>query len=223
MDVEIIGPRDIAVCTAKTPSPTATTYRALDQAFAGLNRILFDDRCPPCIITFRCEGSVLGCYRSNKLTSEDGTAKIDEIALNPKFFHTQGPREVISTLAHEMVHQLQHHFGKPMRNGYHDRKWGAAMKAIGLWPSSTGKPGGRETGVRMSHYIVEGGPFDRAFAELNTTIEWGDVMRPEQEGPAPRAKRRKFTCPGCGWNYLAAATTAGMGACIPCGTEMIMT
>jgi hypothetical protein len=32
------------------------------------------------------------------------------------------------------------------------------MKEIGLHPSATGEPGGKETGKHMSHYIVSGGP-----------------------------------------------------------------
>jgi hypothetical protein len=39
----------------------------------------------------------------------------------------------------------------------------AWMERIGLMPSATGAPGGRRTGQRMTHYIIRGGLFDRAF------------------------------------------------------------
>jgi hypothetical protein len=63
-----------------------------------------------------------------------------------------------------MVHQEQDHFGKPSRNGYHNKGWGLLMERVGLMPSSTGKPGGKRTGQKVSHYILADGPFARAFA-----------------------------------------------------------
>jgi hypothetical protein len=40
------------------------------------------------------------------------------------------------------------------------------MKEVGLYPSSTGAVGGKETGQRMSDYIIDGGPFDLSFGRL---------------------------------------------------------
>ena len=37
------------------------------------------------------------------------------------------------------------------------------MDELGLTPSSTGEPSGDRVGYRMSHYIVDGGAFARAF------------------------------------------------------------
>src|SRR5450756_2278696 len=59
----------------------------------------------------------------------------DEIALNPAHFATRKPDEVLATLAHEMVHLWQHHFGKQPRKGYHDKQWAAKMFDIGLIPT----------------------------------------------------------------------------------------
>jgi hypothetical protein len=56
-----------------------------------------------------------------------------------------------------MVHQEQKHFGKPSRNGYHNKQWSRWMERIGLVPSATGAPGGKRTGQRMTHYIIRGG------------------------------------------------------------------
>jgi hypothetical protein len=39
------------------------------------------------------------------------------------------------------------------------------MKRIGLHPSNTGEPGGRETGEHMSDYIVEGNPYAARITE----------------------------------------------------------
>ena len=42
------------------------------------------------------------------------------------------------------------------------------MEAIGLMPSNTGQAGGRKVGEQMTHYIIEGGLFARACAQLLT-------------------------------------------------------
>jgi hypothetical protein len=40
------------------------------------------------------------------------------------------------------------------------------MEEIGLMPSSTGAPGGKKTGQKMSDYIIPGGVFIEAFKRL---------------------------------------------------------
>src|SRR5438045_2690403 len=60
-------------------------------------------------------------------------------------------------------------YGGPKRGNYHNKEWATKMIALGLMPSSTGMPGGRITGTKMSHYILEDGLFCQVFAELQTT------------------------------------------------------
>lgn len=97
--------------------------------------------------------------------SED-VSRVSEIALNPDCLsHT--PREIAATIVHEMLHQWQHEHGlKKSRRGYHNAEWGSKMESVGLMPSSTGAPGGKKTGAKMSDYVIEGGPFAVAFGEL---------------------------------------------------------
>ena len=99
----------------------------------------------------------------------DESVKCDEIALNPTNFHSRSVTDILSTLVHEMVHLQCQHEGKSCRGGYHDRQWGKAMKEIGLYPSNTGMPGGKETGQQMSHYPISGGPFAVACMSLLAT------------------------------------------------------
>jgi hypothetical protein len=40
------------------------------------------------------------------------------------------------------------------------------MKQIGLQPSATGQPGGKETGQSMSHYIIADGHYAKTYAKL---------------------------------------------------------
>jgi hypothetical protein len=113
---------------------------------------------------------------------------------------------VLSTLAHEMAHLWQQHFGKPSRSAYHNKEWAAKMKEIGLQPSDTGAPGGKETGQKMTHYIVAGGPFAVACRELLSDgyrLAWGEVIdaaKDDGDDDKNKSNRVKYTCPGCGVN-----------------------
>ena len=100
----------------------------------------------------------------------------------------------------------QHHFGKPSRNGYHNRQWADTMDAIGLCPSSTGQPDDSRTGQRVSHYIASGGPFDQACARLlarGFTLSWHDRTREDAGDTKPTNTRMKCTCPACRVNAWA--------------------
>src|SRR5205823_1652689 len=88
---------------------------------------------------------------------------------------------------------------------YHNCEWAAKMKEIGLYPSSTGAAGGKETGQNMSHYVIAGGAFATACAALVSEgfrLAWGeiaDAMRDTDEGDDTNHRpRTKYTCPGCG-------------------------
>jgi hypothetical protein len=76
---------------------------------------------------------------------------------------------------------------------------------IGLYPSSTGAPGGKETGQRVSHYIVEGGPYAQAWTELAAegfVLHWESPPESAQ-ARSKKASKTKYTCPGCGLNAWA--------------------
>ena len=130
------------------------------------------------------------------------THVFDKIAMNPRVFKKSSVEDVLATLVHEMVHLEQFHFGNPSRGKYHNREWGRMMKRFGLYPSNTGKPGGKETGQQMTHYVVEGGPFSITYAELLKTglaIEYADVWS-EKERKEPDNSKLKYTCSACGAN-----------------------
>jgi hypothetical protein len=89
---------------------------------------------------------------------------------------------------------------------------------IGLYPSSTGKPGGKETGHRMSHYIVTGGKFAEVFAALAKTGWRLDLESAQHAGKRgePDSKTR-FTCPACGAKAWGKPDLQIV--CIPAGRE----
>lgn len=198
--------------------PTAEFYSVCEIAYNYLNRQLFDDELPNCLITLQRRKQSYGYFSSKRFNSDKGNY-CDEIALNPLHFEERGDVEVLSTLAHEMVHLWQHHFGKPGRGRYHNREWADRMKTIGLYPSDTGKPGGKEIGDSMTHYVIEGGPFERAASELivnGFSLKWREALAQNNgysiagdpiDGRAGNAnksgKRIKYSCPICALNVWA--------------------
>ena len=139
--------------------------------------------------------------------------------MNPMHFRTRSPDMVLSTLGHEMNHQRQYHQGKPSRRGYHNAQWGAWMEEMGLMPSTTGQPGGRRTGQRVTHYIIPDGPFASAIIELPFDPDslYQDVWG-EKEGK-PRKRKIKYECPECGLAMWGNKSEARI-ACVECDCEM---
>jgi hypothetical protein len=181
-------------------NPTQRTYKTLDDAYRFFNERLFAGKLPGCLITMQRKNQAYGYFAGGRFGSVDGKEVTDEIALNPSHFKNRTSEQSLSTLVHEMAHLQQHHFGKPSRTGYHNKEWGQMMRAVGLIPSDTGAPGGREVGQKVSHYIDEGGPFALVCADL--TAEGFDALYVElwSEGDAAKAKKKaasktRYTCP----------------------------
>lgn len=159
-------------------TPTVTTYAELQQIFDTLNERLFDGSLKPCLMTLQREKQTMGYFSHRRFVASDGGGEFtDEIALNPAYFASHGLREVFQTVAHEMAHLWQAHYGSPGRGRYHNREWAEKMIAIGLMPTDTGGPGGKTTGQRISDYPIEGGPFLAAYEALATRafrLTWVD-------------------------------------------------
>jgi hypothetical protein len=76
------------------------------------------------------------------------------------------------------------------------------MKTLGLQPSSTGQPGGKETGQRVSHYIISGGAYAQSYTKLASggfKLSWNS-RKPDSKR---RESKNKFTCSTCGQNAWA--------------------
>ncbi|POZ49820.1 SprT-like domain-containing protein [Methylovulum psychrotolerans] len=101
--------------------PTQETYSALQTAYEHFNLELFGGALPECLITLqRKERRVLGYFGSNRFEEIGSGQRTDEIAMNPQHFKSREMMETLSTLAHEMAHQWQAHFGTPSRKAYHN-------------------------------------------------------------------------------------------------------
>ncbi len=192
-----------------THNPTQQTYDSLTKAYEHFNVALFGGKLPPCLITMQRYKGAYGYFSGGRFASASSPEEItDEVALNPNHFAARSAASVLSTLAHEMVHLWQHHFGTPSRTGYHNKEWAAKMREIGLIPTDSGEPGGKETGQSITHYLEAGGSFERAcsaFLATGTAILYQDRAREGEEATrkTKAASKTKYTCPTCGVNAWA--------------------
>ena len=135
--------------------PTEQAYEELQLAYDWFNQRLFDGVLPPCLITFQRNKRTMGYFSKERFVDQSGK-KTDEIALNPEYFAVIPLDELLSTLVHE---------------------WADKMMAVGLCPSDTGQPGGKQTGDQMMDYILENGRFRHecdALIETKFKISWYD-------------------------------------------------
>lgn len=212
-------------------SPTLENAAAWQLVYQYFNVRLFDGKLPGCNITNTRHRGTLGYFKRNAFADKSGIV-CHEISINPAGVAVYGDAEAFGTLAHEMGHLAREEFCPPNRTGkkgargYHDRQWAAVMQRIGLMPSDTGKPGGKKTGFRVSHYVIEGGPFDIACRELLLTyfeIPWADnpahidalaacPTGQTSEDLTPKSTRARFICQQCdlkAWSRYSAKLDCG--------------
>lgn len=180
--------------------PTAEQFRAYQAMYDYFNAVLFLGSLSPVLLNFSRAGRAYGFFAPERWESAD--ARTHEISLNPHHLLTRPAIETTSTLVHEMVHLWQWEQGKTSRRGYHNQEWAEKMQAVGLMPSDTGLPGGRLTGQRMTHYIIDSGPFSLAFAEMPSEhlLPWQALPDPQtaaggaKKGAMSRNKA-VYSCP----------------------------
>jgi predicted SprT family Zn-dependent metalloprotease len=188
-------------------------HSRLQNAYDFYNAFLFGGELPQCLITLNRKRGARGYFWQSIYTARRGNGTTDEIAMNPEHFG-RTDAEILSTLVHEMCHLWHAHFGKPSRNGYHNKAWGDRMELLGLMPSNTGQPGGKKTGQQMTHYVIAGGDFERATRELlaeGFQLYWktgdggkGGTVAGTLGAPAASDKNKvKYSCATCGQNAWA--------------------
>jgi predicted SprT family Zn-dependent metalloprotease len=196
--------------TVQKIKPTIEQFTKYQAAYDHFNAKLFGNQLRPCLLVFR-EGAkkkgliTLGHFAWDRW-ERDGTL-CHEISLNPETLRLPLV-ETMATLVHEMVHQWQDDHGRKPRSAYHDKQWAAKMVEVGLIPSNTCRPGGKQIGQQMGHYPEENGRFLAAFASMPESIRlpWvtGGNLIPEkakEEEEKAKAKNKiKYTCAGCELN-----------------------
>jgi predicted SprT family Zn-dependent metalloprotease len=179
---------------------TPIEYGGLQEAYEYFNKALFGGVLPDVFITYQRRAHSRGYFSANRFSGRGAQLGRHELALNPDTFIDRSDEQICSTLVHEQCHAVQHEKGRPS-GSYHNKEWAAIMKGVGLQPSSTGAVGGKETGHRVSHYVIPGGLFARAFAELASTgwrLNLQSAHRSGKSGGTNNSKT-KFTCT-CGQN-----------------------
>ncbi len=199
------------------PTPTEEQFQALNQAYQYFNQQLFNGQLAGCILNFSRKRNTHGFMAPERWRR---VGKIEysthEISLTPTTL-SRTPIEVFSALVHEMAHLWQWDFGKPSRSGYHNREWANKMIEIGLMPSDTGKVGGKQTGQSVTHFIIKGGAYEKAFKTMPekytlpfTSLE-GDMMKSlrgsltsgkvgklsGKSTPTKGRSKTKYSCPSC--------------------------
>jgi len=164
----------------------------LHKLFDHLKWRLFDDDLPNPNFSLKCQHGSYGYYRPESHNSENGRY-CGEITVNPACYSPENPLPFIAAFAHQMVHHWQYYFGTPGRGCYHNREWADKTISIGLQPSSTGEPDGRETGDTMHHFIIEGGPLERSAHEL---VNDGALLRWQECYSAPSRSAKSTATSG---------------------------
>lgn len=175
--------------------PSQEIYSGLQSAYDHFNRSLFGGELPQAMIVLHRKRGAHGYFWAKQFSDRTGESSLDEIALNPASL-IRDEQEALSTLVHEMCHLWQHHFGKPSRSGYHNGEWATKMESVGLVPSDTGEEGGKQTGQNMTHYIADGGAYDRAYGNWRSKgcINW--AAHPTAAKPNKARNKTRYVC-GC--------------------------
>lgn len=199
-----------------TIQPTKEQFDAYQASFGYFNERLFQNRLPEIILNFSRRAKAYGFFAPDRWTTQgDSPVVTHEISLNPTLME-RDPKELYSTLVHEMCHLEHHEHGEHLsKKGYHNKEWGGMMKAVGLYPSSTGLKDGPETGFRMTHYIVEDGLFERSFKDMPQSflLPWKGTNELSKSTPVQK-KRAKYHCAACDFNVFSSKD----GLLIKCGT-----
>jgi len=186
---------------------TRAEYQAFQEAYDFFNAELFGGKLPNVLVTLQRHARAKGYFSPERFSGRlNDKVAVHELALNPDSFIGRTDEEILSTLVHEMTHVWQQTYGRVPRRAYHDRQWAAKMKEIGLQPSTTGSPGGKETGQSVTHYIVDGGAYANAYGKLKERgfqLHWESAPGEEGARANKKASKTKYTCPECGQNAWA--------------------
>jgi predicted SprT family Zn-dependent metalloprotease len=176
----------------------AAQVAAFEQAYRFFNGKLFGGELPMCFITLHRKSSARGYFMNDAWRQKGDSAQMNthELAMNPDTFAGRSDKAILSTLVHEMAHCWQQVYGKPGRGGYHNKQWARKMIDLGLHPTATGEIGGKQTGSRMTHVIIQHGAFDVAcdlLLESGWTLEWASFSPTKMPSDSSRNKV-KYTC-----------------------------
>jgi len=147
---------------------TRIQYKMFDDLFSYYNKTLFNGKLPDCMISISKHEKYASLFIAKKWKNNitDEKSCIHEIILNPDYLGQKSIKWHLE-LVHCMGHLWQHENGKQSRRGYHNQEFAQLMETFGIIVSSTGKPGGKKTGDKMSQYILLDGKFTKIYNDLS--------------------------------------------------------
>ena len=162
-------------------------YDQLTKIFDEFNQKLFEeilgDFVPDCIITLQHKSNMYAEMKPSSYIDLSSNNKVNEICINPQWFGVKPRIEILQYIAHQMVHVYQHAHGEPAGKGKHNEQFLDFMNAIGLMPSDTGMPGGKELGgKKVLNYPIPDGAFLKVaneLAESKHLVSWFELDVPK--------------------------------------------
>src|SRR4051812_47129509 len=100
----------MGVTQSKRDRPTRAQFDAYQGMYDFFNRVLFAGELAPVLLNFSRASKTLGFFAPERWENA-GAEVTHEISLNPAHLKSRPPREVASTLVHEMVHAWQQGHG----------------------------------------------------------------------------------------------------------------
>lgn len=146
----------------QSSKPTSKFYGLFQYVFDHYNDALFCGTIKDCLIVVTRRKNVFG-HNTRKRWFSIQDQETDELALNPSMFIKFPLIEICQTIVHEMRHGWQYHYGKPSQEGCHNKEWANKMIDIGLMPSRTGKPGGKNSRAEYGRLSYCQGSVPRGF------------------------------------------------------------
>lgn len=190
----------ISLQDKKCVSHDTHIVQRLEFAYDTLNATLFGGELPLVIVTLHRQRNANGYFWAERYASRaDRGEKIHELAINPDYLD-RPVIDVLSTLAHEMVHVWQQVLGTPPRKSYHDHQWANEMLRIGLKPVNIKNPA-RMTGQNCNHEIIPGGLFEttgKKIVEDGFSLDYVGEVNLFAKLVAQAKRKAKYTCPQCG-------------------------
>jgi len=99
--------------TDEAAAITPIEYGGLQEAFDHLNGALFDAALPDVFLTYQRRAHSRAYFSADRFSGRVGKWGKHELALNPDHFVARTDEQIVSTLAHDMVHVWQHAASRP--------------------------------------------------------------------------------------------------------------
>lgn len=211
----------LALTTAKRNlAPTLELASAYQAIFDYFNRELFErifgEPLPNPILNMSRQRNAVAFFQSKAWKDPMTGDMLDEISLVPEWTGRE-PREVLSSIVHEMAHFRDHLDGTAAKGGYHGRSWFKIMARLGLPGKALSK-----TMLKVTHDIEDDGAFDRAYRAMPRDLLLPFITaRPKvlawDKKTTLQGKRVRYECPGCG-NIVRGKTGMRL-RCVDCDLD----